>query len=331
MFQYQTQGFYGASNSSNNGANGGAGQGNGNGNSGAGSLSVTPNNRFFGSSNTPSTEQQQQQQQFYYQPQFNQHLHPQLQGHAHHHHQQQQQPATAHLQSDDTDYGPLPTVDLIKTLQTSQLEKRNSSAVLHANQQMIRHPLASAASSAHAHARQSAQFARSSNIMKNQGSLGDMDDGNAMNASAPGSNRNSLSGSNVMNMSQQVEDSAPLLQHQEWAQKESSLTWSMIDLGGMNIRALSFTSSLFTTYAHLTVLYLPHNQLTYLPESIKELQQLLVLDVSFNKIRYLPREIGLLRKLKELWIFENLLESVPWEMFQLKQLQFFGKFLLWSH
>lgn len=123
--------------------------------------------------------------------------------------------------------------------------------------------------------------------------------------------------------------SHPYVQHRILSQKHSQKhlhehPWSMLDIGGMMIRAVETMSPLFKTYSFLTALYLNHNQITYLPPAIGKLTHLLVLDVSFNRLRFLPSEIGQLRHLHELWVFDNLLETLPWELAWLKKLTFLG-------
>lgn len=101
-------------------------------------------------------------------------------------------------------------------------------------------------------------------------------------------------------------------------------SWAVMDLGGMAIHTLSSTSSIFTTYAFLTGLYLNHNNLQMLPASIKHLRCLVLLDVSANKLHWLPPEVGDLRRLRELWAFDNYIESLPWEVAWLRSLEFLG-------
>jgi Leucine-rich repeat (LRR) protein len=121
-----------------------------------------------------------------------------------------------------------------------------------------------------------------------------------------------------------LDSSHPYIQHQTLAQQLSPERWSMLDLGGMSIRSIGASLSLYTTYSFLTALYINHNKLSSLPSSIGELTNLVILDISVNQIRLLPTEIGHCRQLREMWAFDNLLETLPWEMAWLRALEFIG-------
>jgi CCR4-NOT transcription complex subunit 6 len=105
------------------------------------------------------------------------------------------------------------------------------------------------------------------------------------------------------------------------SEMNESQRWHAIDLGGMGLRNLS--QELFQ-YTFLTKLYISHNQISYLPESIVQLRSLTVLDASSNNLTFLPRELGLLTELKELLLFDNKLTELPAELGTLYQLNVLG-------
>jgi CCR4-NOT transcription complex subunit 6 len=97
---------------------------------------------------------------------------------------------------------------------------------------------------------------------------------------------------------------------------EKPSQWTIIDLGGMQIKNLS--SALFQ-YTFLTTLYLNHNNLTYLSHDICKLKNLVSLDLSGNKLTSVPSELGLVVSLKELMLFDNQLSYLPPELGSLYQ------------
>ena len=102
---------------------------------------------------------------------------------------------------------------------------------------------------------------------------------------------------------------------------EKETCWTAIDMGGMNLRALSTT--LFR-YDFLTNLYIGHNSLSQLPTAIAKLKHLTVLDVSSNKLTSVPPELGLCWSLTDLLMFDNLLEELPGELGMLFNLKTLG-------
>ncbi|KAI8072313.1 Endonuclease/exonuclease/phosphatase [Gongronella butleri] len=97
--------------------------------------------------------------------------------------------------------------------------------------------------------------------------------------------------------------------------------WTTLDMGGMGLKNLS---DAVCRYAFLTVLYINHNALTFLPGALSQLSQLITLDASGNKLTAIPPEIGLLVNLKELFLFDNSLITVPPELGSLYQLETLG-------
>ncbi|KAI9364449.1 Endonuclease/exonuclease/phosphatase [Zopfochytrium polystomum] len=102
---------------------------------------------------------------------------------------------------------------------------------------------------------------------------------------------------------------------------EKASQWTVIDLGGMQIKNLS--ASLFQ-YSFLTTLYLNHNCLSYLSHHISKLRSLTCLDVSGNKLTSVPPELGLVVSLRELLLFDNQITFLPPELGSLYQLDTLG-------
>ncbi|KAJ3328231.1 Glucose-repressible alcohol dehydrogenase transcriptional effector [Blyttiomyces sp. JEL0837] len=102
---------------------------------------------------------------------------------------------------------------------------------------------------------------------------------------------------------------------------EKPSQWTVIDLGGMQIKNLS--SALFQ-YNFLTTLYLNHNNLTYISHEISKLKHLALLDLSGNKLTTVPPELGLVISLKELLLFDNQISYLPTELGCLYQLENLG-------
>lgn len=106
------------------------------------------------------------------------------------------------------------------------------------------------------------------------------------------------------------------------AQKhEPSEPWTGIDLGGIRLKTLA--PSLFA-FAHITTLYINHNQLTSLSPAICNLTHLTHLDATGNQLATIPPELGLITSLKELLLFDNQLTDLPLELGTLFQLEFLG-------
>ncbi|KIY53469.1 hypothetical protein FISHEDRAFT_33376 [Fistulina hepatica ATCC 64428] len=100
-------------------------------------------------------------------------------------------------------------------------------------------------------------------------------------------------------------------------------SWISLDMGGIQIKSLPPTSSLFS-FTFLTNLYLNHNALASVPAEISRLRHLELLDLSGNALTSLPRNMGMLTNLKELYLFDNHITSIPWEFGSLHQLQTLG-------
>ncbi|KAK7044271.1 Glucose-repressible alcohol dehydrogenase transcriptional effector [Paramarasmius palmivorus] len=102
-----------------------------------------------------------------------------------------------------------------------------------------------------------------------------------------------------------------------------SNTWHSLDMGGVALKSLPSTSSLWSL-SFLSNLYLNHNALTVIPPEISSLKHLELLDLSANQLRQLPKQIGMLTNLKEFYVFDNLLQTLPGELGTLHQLQCLG-------
>ncbi|ESK82821.1 ccr4-not complex subunit ccr4 [Moniliophthora roreri MCA 2997] len=102
-----------------------------------------------------------------------------------------------------------------------------------------------------------------------------------------------------------------------------SNTWHSLDMGGVALKSLPSTSSLWSL-SFLSNLYLNHNALTLVPPEIASLKHLELLDLSANQLRTLPKQIGMLTTLKEFYVFDNLLQTLPPEFGTLHQLQCLG-------
>lgn len=107
----------------------------------------------------------------------------------------------------------------------------------------------------------------------------------------------------------------------EAEEKDEAQRWTELDLSGIGITNLS--TAIFD-YAFLTVLFVPHNNISYLPPAIGTLTHLRRLDVSSNKLTSLPAELGLLFALRELSLFDNRLTTLPAELGSLFQLEMIG-------
>ncbi|KAB8208266.1 glucose-repressible alcohol dehydrogenase transcriptional effector [Aspergillus parasiticus] len=97
--------------------------------------------------------------------------------------------------------------------------------------------------------------------------------------------------------------------------------WYALDFGGQGLRALS--TSLFS-YDFLKELYLNHNKLKAVPQTIGQLRKLEHLDLSGNDLTELPEEIGMLTSLKKLYLFDNNIRTLPYEMGYLYRLDTLG-------
>jgi CCR4-NOT transcription complex subunit 6 len=92
-------------------------------------------------------------------------------------------------------------------------------------------------------------------------------------------------------------------------------------MGGMGLKNLTST---VCNYSFLTVLYINHNNLTWLTPAISQLTQLKTLDASGNKLTSIPPDMGLLINLRELLLFDNNLVTIPSELGTLYQLETLG-------
>jgi CCR4-NOT transcription complex subunit 6 len=92
-------------------------------------------------------------------------------------------------------------------------------------------------------------------------------------------------------------------------------------MGGMGLKNLTTT---VCNYSFLTVLYINHNNLTWLTPAISQLTQLKTLDASGNKLTSIPPDMGLLINLRELLLFDNNLVTIPSELGTLYQLETLG-------
>lgn len=98
-------------------------------------------------------------------------------------------------------------------------------------------------------------------------------------------------------------------------------SWSIIDMGGLNLKNLSVE---VFRYTFLTSLFINHNNLTTLSPAIVHLRNLTILDASSNKLVMLPPELGMLIELKALFLFDNCLTVLPPELGTLYQLEMLG-------
>lgn len=76
----------------------------------------------------------------------------------------------------------------------------------------------------------------------------------------------------------------------------------------------------FHPYNYLQELYLEHNKLKTLPDSLCKLVNLKTLTLSHNKLKHLPEDIGLLKSLHTLNIEENPVTKLPKSFYKLSQL-----------
>lgn len=170
-------------------------------------------------------------------------------------------------------------------------------------------------SSPHHHARTAAAMARNAPVA----STVTITDPNN-----PNKTLNGLLGKNNNNNKQQDEDNragAKPASRAAAAAGTSSQSWTTLDMGGMGLKNLS--RALYS-YTFLTMLYINHNNLTYLDPAISRLTNLKTLDVSGNKLTSIPPELGLLINLRELLMFDNKLVTLPSELGTLYQLETLG-------
>ncbi|KAF9258723.1 hypothetical protein L218DRAFT_934513 [Marasmius fiardii PR-910] len=106
-------------------------------------------------------------------------------------------------------------------------------------------------------------------------------------------------------------------------QKPPENNWMSLDMGGVQIKSLPKTSSLWS-FKFLVTLYLNHNSLSSIPSEIAQLRHLELLDLTANQLSTLPPELGMLTSLKECYIFDNHIVTLPHELGTLHQLQTLG-------
>jgi CCR4-NOT transcription complex subunit 6 len=94
-----------------------------------------------------------------------------------------------------------------------------------------------------------------------------------------------------------------------------------LDLGGIHLKTLS--PAIFA-FAHITALYVNHNNLTALPPGIGRLRHLTILDATANELTAIPAEIGCLFNLTELLLFDNHITTLPSEVGMLFKLVTLG-------
>ncbi|XP_009985545.1 PREDICTED: leucine-rich repeat-containing protein 1, partial [Tauraco erythrolophus] len=82
----------------------------------------------------------------------------------------------------------------------------------------------------------------------------------------------------------------------------------------------AFLAPFWPCLYNLASLELRENLLTYLPESLAQLQRLEELDLGNNELYHLPETIGALFNLKDLWLDGNQLAEIPQEVGNLKNL-----------
>jgi len=97
--------------------------------------------------------------------------------------------------------------------------------------------------------------------------------------------------------------------------------WTALDCSGQGLFSVS---PKLRNYPFLQKLYLNHNNLQTLPESVTKLSQLRVLDLSGNQISQLPTQIRRMSSLRVLLLFDNKIDVLPYEIGCLFQLQMIG-------
>lgn len=115
--------------------------------------------------------------------------------------------------------------------------------------------------------------------------------------------------------------SFPTRDSEEKQNARDGQSWTMIDMGGLNLPTIGID---VFRYTFLTSLFINHNRLTTLSPAIIQLKNLSVLDASANKLISLPPELGMLTELRELYIFDNHLTMLPPELGSLFQLELLG-------
>ncbi|KAH8652559.1 glucose-repressible alcohol dehydrogenase transcriptional effector [Xylariales sp. PMI_506] len=103
---------------------------------------------------------------------------------------------------------------------------------------------------------------------------------------------------------------------------EDRQDWQSLDLSGQGLRAISLT--VFNRYSFVEELYLPSNNLTYLPPTIGQLRKLRHLDISHNQLTQLPAELGMCTPLRKLLLFNNQIRDLPSELGALHFLELLG-------
>ncbi|KAJ7406394.1 Leucine-rich repeat-containing protein 1 [Pitangus sulphuratus] len=91
-------------------------------------------------------------------------------------------------------------------------------------------------------------------------------------------------------------------------------------LRNLNVAMVMLVKAWDMDLYNLASLELRENLLTYLPESLAQLQRLEELDLGNNELYHLPETIGALFNLKDLWLDGNQLAEIPQEVGNLKNL-----------
>lgn len=105
------------------------------------------------------------------------------------------------------------------------------------------------------------------------------------------------------------------------ADEDDEQSWSIMDMGGLNLKTIGVD---IFRYTFLTSLFINHNNLTTLSPAVLQLRNLSILDASGNKLVMVPPELGMLSELKALFLFDNCLTMLPPELGSLYQLDMLG-------
>lgn len=197
-----------------------------------------------------------------------------------------------------------PTTSLVNLHSSSDVSlSLAGSTSTHVARQLSYAQISRQSSSPHHHARTAAAMARNAPVSS------------TVTITDPNNPHKSLNGFS------KAEDGRPARSKTNDTAEESSQTWTTLDMGGMGLKNLALA---VCNYSFLTVLYLNHNNLTFLPPALSKLSHLRTLDVSGNKLTDIPPDLGLLINLRELLLFDNNLVTLPSELGSLYQLETLG-------
>ncbi|CDS06803.1 hypothetical protein LRAMOSA09328 [Lichtheimia ramosa] len=197
-----------------------------------------------------------------------------------------------------------PTTSLVNLHSSSDVSlSLAGSTSTHVARQLSYAQISRQSSSPHHHARTAAAMARNAPVSS------------TVTITDPNNPHKSLNGFS------KAEDGRPARSKTNDTTEESSQTWTTLDMGGMGLKNLALA---VCNYSFLTVLYLNHNNLTFLPPALSKLSHLRTLDVSGNKLTDIPPDLGLLINLRELLLFDNNLVTLPSELGSLYQLETLG-------